>query len=99
MFGDFFSRVLRNSFLTRLNRKKSQGAKSGEFGGGWMVFIAFCVKKLRIMMALCDGALLWCKNHYEERAKKNAKHKGIHVPTLGISVIMQNSIILKVFFF
>jgi len=37
-------RVPRNGFLTRSNRKKSQGAKSGEFDDCWMVFVSFLVK-------------------------------------------------------
>jgi len=46
-------RVPRNGFLTRSNRKKSQGAISGEFDGCWMIFVSFLVKNSRIMMALC----------------------------------------------
>ena len=56
-------RVSRNGFLTRSNRKKPQGAISGEFDGCWMVFVSFLIKNSRIMMALCDGALSWCKIH------------------------------------
>ena len=56
-------RVPRNGFLTRSNRKKSQGAISGEFDGCWMVFVSFLVKNSWIMMTLCDGALSWCKIH------------------------------------
>ena len=41
-------RVRRSDFLSRLNWKKSQRAKSVEFGGCWMVFVSFLVKKLRI---------------------------------------------------
>jgi len=63
IFSRLLKRVPRSGFLTRLNRKKSQRAKSGEFGGCWMVFVPFLVKKSRVMMALCDGALLWCKIH------------------------------------
>ena len=55
-------RIPRNGFLTRSNRKKSQGAISDEFDGCWMVFVSFLVNS-RIMMALCDGALSWCKIH------------------------------------
>jgi len=55
--------VSRNGFLIRSNRKKSQGAISGEFDGCWMVFVSFLVKNSWIMMALCDGALSWCKIH------------------------------------
>ena len=50
-------RVPQSDFLIQLNKKKSQGAKSVEFGGCWMVFVPFLVKKLRITMALCDRAL------------------------------------------
>jgi len=56
-------RVPRNGFLTRSNRKKSQGAISGEFDDCWMLLVSFLVKNSRIMMALCDGALSWCKIH------------------------------------
>ena len=55
--------VSRNGFLTRSNRKKSQGAISGEFDGCWMIFVSFLIKNSRIIMALCDGALSWCKIH------------------------------------
>ena len=47
----------RSGFLTRSNRKQSQGDKADEFGSCWMVFVPFLVKNSRIMMALCDGAL------------------------------------------
>ena len=56
-------RVSRNGFLTRSNRKKSQVAISDEFDGCWMIFVSFLVKNSRIMMALCDGVLSWCKIH------------------------------------
>ena len=49
--------VLRNCFLIRSNRKKSQGVISGEFDDCWMVFVSFLVKNSWIMMTLCDGAL------------------------------------------
>lgn len=55
--------VPRNSFLSRSNRKKSQGAKSGEFGGCGMVFVTYLVRNSRIMIALCDGTLSWSKIH------------------------------------
>ena len=56
-------RVPHNGFLTRSNRKKLQGAISGEFDGCWMIFVSFLIQNSRIMMALCDGALSWCKIH------------------------------------
>ena len=62
--------VPRNGFLTRSNRKKSQGAKSGEFDS-WMIFVSFLVKNSQIMMALCDGALSWCKIHSIFNCKKS----------------------------
>ena len=66
--------VPRNGFLIRLNRKKSQGAISGEFDGCWMVFVLFLVKNSRIMMALCDGALSWCKFNSIFKTVKNRKY-------------------------
>ena len=56
-------RVPRSGFLTRSNRKDSQQDESGEFVGCWMVFVSFLIKNSRIMMALCDGALSWCRIH------------------------------------
>ena len=43
--------IPRNGFLTRSNKKKSQGAISGEFDGCWMMFVSFLIKNSRIMMA------------------------------------------------
>ena len=56
-------RVPCNGFLTRLNRKKSQGAISGEFDDILLDDIRFILDKKFIMMAVCDGALSWCKIH------------------------------------
>jgi len=67
-------RVPRNGFLTRSNRKKSQGAVSDEFDSYWMVFVSFLVKNSRTMIALCDGALSWCKIHSIFKTVKNRKY-------------------------
>ena len=45
------------------NRKKSQGAKSGEYGGWGMITLLFLAKKLRTSNDEWAGALSWCKSH------------------------------------
>ena len=50
-------RVPRSGYLSFGNRKKSQGAKSGEYGGWAMIFVS-CLAKNSVTIRLeCDGAL------------------------------------------
>ena len=44
-------------------RKKSQGAKSGEYGGWGMMIVLFLAKKLLTSNDVCAGALSWCRIH------------------------------------
>ena len=50
-------RVPRSGYLRFRNREKSQGAKSGEYGGWAMTFVS-CLAKNSVTIRLeCDGAL------------------------------------------
>ena len=49
-------------FMTLLsfgNRKKSQGARSGEYGGCSSTAMLFFARNSRMLKALCIGALSW----------------------------------------
>ena len=54
-------RVSRSGYLSFGYRKKSQEAKSGEYGGWAMTFVS-CLAKTSVTITLeCDGALSWWK--------------------------------------
>jgi len=46
-----------------INRKKSQGAMSGEYEGLGIVTVLFLAKKSRTSNEVWAGALSWCKSH------------------------------------
>ena len=50
-------RVFRSRYLSFGNRKKSQGAKSGEYGGWAMTFLSCLAKNSVTIRLKCDGAL------------------------------------------
>ena len=46
------------------DKKKSQGARSGEYGGCGNIIVLFLVKILRTSKYVCVGALSWCKSQF-----------------------------------
>ena len=72
-FSSFSDSVLISSMLPKRrpfmvffsfgNRKKSQGAKSGEYGGWGIITVLFLVKNSRTSSEVWAGALSWCNCH------------------------------------
>lgn len=86
IFSRLQKRVPRSGFSSRFYRKKSQGAKSGELGDCMMIFVLLLAKNSRIMFALHDGALPWCKIYQLFSHKFIAETRLIHQNVLSLSI-------------
>ena len=68
-------RYSRSGILSLGNSQKSQGAKSGEYGGCETICVEFLAEWSRRTSAVWDSALSWCKNH--ELSAQNIFWKGV----------------------